>query len=66
MDKTTHTLDVWILKMNTRQAGAGVNGIREADPLGPKATIMSIRALAAGYTILENKNAILVLSAPKM
>lgn len=66
MDKTTHTLDVWILKMNTGQAGTGVNGIREADPLGPKASIMSIGALAAGYTILENKNAILILSAPKM
>lgn len=50
--------------MNTGQAGAGVNGIREADPLGPKASIMSIGA--EGYTILENKNALLVLSPPKM
>lgn len=64
MYKTTHTLDVWILKMNTGQAGAGVNGIREADPLGPKASIMSIGA--GGFTILENKNALLVLSSPKM
>lgn len=64
MYKTTHTLDVWILKMNTGQAGAGVNGIREADPLGPKASIMSRGA--GRYTILENKNALLVLSPPKM
>lgn len=63
MYKTTHTLDVWILKMNTGQAGAGVNGI-QADPLGPKASIMSIGA--GRYTILENKNALLVLSPPKM
>lgn len=65
MYKTTQTLDVWILKMNTGQAGAGVNGIREADPLGPKASIMSMGAVAGGYTILENKNATPVLSLLK-
>lgn len=51
--------------MNTGQAGAGVNGIREADPLGPKASIVSMGALAGGYTILENKNATPVLSLLK-
>lgn len=65
MYKTTQTLDVWILKMNTGQAGAGVNGIREADPLGPKASIMSMGVLVGEYTILENKNVISVLSLLK-
>lgn len=64
MYKTTQTLDVWILKMNTGQAGAGVNGNREADLLGPKASIIAGGHWLGDILSWKTKNATPHLSFP--